>query len=145
MCFVHETGRVLLPTDCPTSNSYLKGVNPSYYKAKPRANSQNKKNQDNDSKILSEVVDAQIKERENHDEFYKKLFYNYFKEPPEYTAKEVSKLEPYSDKAWVHSCCAYWVPGVEMDGERNVLTGIEHVDLRRFNMICRICGQSRLR
>ena len=88
-------------------------------------------------------------DRERYKEFYQNLYYNYFREPPEYTSKraitedpEVKKLEPAPSRFWVHSSCAYWLQGLEFEADSGLIAGVEQVDLRRFRLRCGICGQS---
>ena len=143
-------GGVMLETDCLTSNEFVKSVRPDMHVPKHKKASKKKpQSQAAQAEVGLEDGEGLAKEadRERYKEFYQNLYYNHFREPSEYTSNpcspgpEVKKLEPAPSRFWVHSSCAYWLPGLDFDPESRLITGIEQVDLRRFRMRCGICGQ----
>jgi bromodomain and PHD finger-containing protein 1 len=145
-------GGVMLETDCQTSSEFIKSVYPAMHVPKKKKNAnRNPQNQTVMSEAGMDDYHEQSKEadRERYKEFYQNLYYNYFREPPEYTSKraitedpEVKKLEPAPSRFWVHSSCAYWLQGLEFEADSGLIAGVEQVDLRRFRLRCGICGQS---
>ncbi len=145
-------GGVMLETDCVASSDFVKSVNPDMHVPKNKKASKRKRQGETaEAEASPEDGEELAKEadRERYKEFYQNLYYNHFREPPEYTSSlesadpNIKKLEPVPSRFWVHSSCAYWLPGLELDPESKLITGVEQVDMRRFRMRCSICGQGR--
>lgn len=145
-------GGVMLKTDCQRSKEFVRSVNPDLFLSRNKKNGKGKKTSptSHNEDPQNEIGIPRETDRERFQEFYQNLYYNYFREPAEYTSRvflpveiNAKTFEPVTPNIWVHACCAYWIPCLEFNPDSGLISGYENIDIRRFNITCTICGQSR--
>lgn len=73
------------------------------------------------------------------------LLYDFYRETFKFSKEELMKNEPVPEYAWIHACCAFWIPELycSENFENLDITAISKLDKNRFTIPCIICNSTR--
>lgn len=169
------------PLVCQLNPSFIRQKSSSLKRKKTRVKNRVRKKRDNvyknkktndvnSNSNTCEEMDLRKFTKKRNEEFEKNLYYNYFRQPDEYSEKELL-YEPRPRKCWAHLSCVYWNPETvyyyqekdnrsrsrskkrnrrrmsskgqdKLSNAKLVIEGLDRINPLRFKYKCGICKKA---